>query len=118
MPVGTRRIVRSLSNTPLISHARKFIATYSETLIIGPTHLGAEEIAHLAGGAAGVHRITLVQLAADLARAPMSEEGLAPLSALGMDALAARSVSIARSERLLKYFEPVATLPGFARALA
>ncbi len=35
-----------------------------------------------------------------------------------MDALASRTVSVARTAKLLKYFEPVANLPGFARALA
>lgn len=69
-------------------------------------------------GSAGVHRVTLVQAAAELARAAMSERGLAPLSSLGREAVAARIAQKAQEYRELSYFHPVAALPGFARALA
>jgi len=62
--------------------------------------------------------MTFVQLAADLARPSMSELGLAPLSSLGLEALAARVVYATRAANRLKYFNPVSALPGFARALA
>src|ERR1019366_1396137 len=58
------------------------------------------------------------QLAATLARPALAERGLAPLSSLGLEALAARVVHEARQDRALKYFEPGAGLPGFAAALA
>ena len=67
-------------------------------------------------GSAGVHRITLIQAAAELARPAMAERGLAPLSSLGREAVAARVAQTAHGK--LAYFQPVAALPGFARALA
>ena len=67
-------------------------------------------------GSAGVHRITLIQAAAELARPAMAERGLAPLSSLGREAVAARVAQTAQGK--LAYFQPVAALPGFARALA
>jgi ATP-dependent helicase/nuclease subunit B len=67
---------------------------------------------------AGVHRSTLPQLASSLARPAMAERGLAPLGTLGLEALAARVAHEARQDRALKYYDPVAALPGFAAALA
>ncbi|MCU1334766.1 MAG: ATP-dependent nuclease, subunit [Bryobacterales bacterium] len=69
-------------------------------------------------GSAGVHRVTLVQAAAELARSGMAERGLAPLSSLGREAVAARIAQKAQEQAELAYFHPVASLPGFARALA
>jgi len=48
----------------------------------------------------------------------MAERGLAPLSGLGREAVAARVTQIALAQNQLVYFHPVAALPGFARALA
>lgn len=66
----------------------------------------------------GVHALTLPQLAAELARPAMAEQGLVPLSSLGMEAVAARVVHRAKSSRILGYFDPVADFPGFAKALS
>ena len=65
-----------------------------------------------------MHRVTLVQAASELARAAMAERGLAPLSGLGREAVAARIAQKALEQGGLNYFHPVAALPGFARALA
>ena len=62
--------------------------------------------------------MTLVQLAATLATEPLAHLSLAPLSRLGMEALAARSIYVCRQEAELGYFHPVADTPGFPRALA
>ncbi len=48
----------------------------------------------------------------------MAHDGLAPLSTLGCEALAARVVFRARKQGTISYFTPVAGLPGFSRALA
>jgi ATP-dependent helicase/nuclease subunit B len=48
----------------------------------------------------------------------MARLGLAPLSALGVEAIAARVIHAERSLRPFAYFEAVAAMPGFARALA
>ncbi|PYT19162.1 MAG: PD-(D/E)XK nuclease family protein [Acidobacteria bacterium] len=114
----TRRIVKSWSNGRLIAAAAEFISLHSETVAILPGHLAGEELAHSGRGLAGFHRTTLVQLAIDLARPTMAERGLAPLSNLGLEALAARVVHAARGANELPYFGPVSALPGFARALA
>ena len=88
--------------------------------MIVPTHSAGEEVAHRAihRGTLGVHTLTMVQLASDMARPEMARAGLAPLTFLGMEALAARVVSTCVRKKELSYFAPVAVLPGFARALA
>ncbi len=65
-----------------------------------------------------MHRVTLVQAASELARSAMAERGLAPLSSLGGEAVAARIAQQALAQGELAYFHPVAALPGFSRALA
>jgi len=85
---------------------------------MGPRHLAGEGLALGDNGSAGIHRVTLVQAAAELARAGMASRGLAPLSTLGREAVAARIAQKALEQGALSYFHPVAGLPGFARALA
>ena len=63
---------------------------------------------------AGVHQMTLPQLASELARPAMARHGLAPISSLGMEAICARVIQRAK----LSYFAPVVGFPGFSRALA
>jgi ATP-dependent helicase/nuclease subunit B len=111
------RVVRSWSNGRLLAAATEFVSAYSETLVIASGPLAGEGMA-ISAGIAGIHRMTLVQLAADLARFAMAERGIAPLSELGGEAVAARVVYAARNENELAYFNPVAGLPGFGRALA
>jgi CRISPR/Cas system-associated exonuclease Cas4 (RecB family) len=48
----------------------------------------------------------------------MTVRGLAPLSSLGVEAIAARVIYAERESRPFAYFDGVATMPGFARALA
>jgi ATP-dependent helicase/nuclease subunit B len=128
---GSVRLIKSRSNGRLLEAAAEFLASHHESLVITPGHSAGEELVHNAEGLAGTHpsrgnagvqRATLVQLAADLARPAMAHLGLAPLTSLGLEALAARAVYRAREEpeqkHALNYFKPVAALPGFARALA
>jgi CRISPR/Cas system-associated exonuclease Cas4 (RecB family) len=60
----------------------------------------------------------MVQAASELARSAMAARGLAPLTSLGREAIAARIAQKALTQGELAYFRPVAALPGFARALA
>jgi ATP-dependent helicase/nuclease subunit B len=113
-----RRIVRSRSNSRLSVVLADCISAYSEMVLVSPTYLAGEEIAHKVGGIAGLHRVTLVQFAAELARQELAGRGLAPLSALGVEAIAARVIHAERESRPFAYFEAVASMPGFARALA
>jgi ATP-dependent helicase/nuclease subunit B len=118
MPGGTRRLLKSRSNERLIQAATTFLASHSECVLIAPSHSAGEDLVHRTGGLAGVHRPTLIQFASDLARPTMAALGLAPLTSLGLEALTARAVYQALAANELKYFEPVAELPGFAQALA
>jgi hypothetical protein len=111
-------VVRSWSNGTLIQAVESFAARFPEIVIIGPRHLAGEGLVSGRPGSAGVHRVTLVQAASELARPAMAERGLAPLSALGREAVAARIAQKALAQGDLAYFHPVAALPGFARALA
>src|SRR5689334_4661996 len=89
-------------------------------LILAPTRAAASELALAAfpSGCQGVHASTLLQIASQLAAPPMGKAGLAPISRLGLEALAARIVHAAHRDNKLHYFAPVATTPGFARAAA
>jgi ATP-dependent helicase/nuclease subunit B len=87
-------------------------------IAIAPSYLAGEGIAHKTKGIAGLHRTTLIQFAAELARPEMALRGLAPLSALAAEAIAARVIHVERDSRPFAYFEGVAAMPGFARALA
>ncbi len=116
-------LVHSRSNATLLSRAAEFLAAKSpheEILILAPTRAAANEIASHAfpQGCAGVHALTVTQLAALLATQSMGRLALAPISRLGIEALAARIVYSAASGQRLPYFAPVAQTPGFARALA
>ncbi len=87
-------------------------------ILVSPTYLAGEGIAHKTTGIAGLHRTTLIQFAAELARPEMANRGFAPLTALGAEAIAARVIHAERDSRPFAYFEGVAAMPGFARALA
>ncbi len=107
----------------LLQRAAAFLAeklNHSEILVVAPTRAAANELAARAfsSGCQGVHALTLTQLAANLAAQPMGRLALAPISRLGMEALAARIVHTALASKRLPYFAPVAQTPGFARALA
>jgi CRISPR/Cas system-associated exonuclease Cas4 (RecB family) len=94
------------------------VARFPEVLAILPGRLAGESLVQARGGSIGLHRFTLIQLAATLARPAMAERGLVPLSGLGLEAVAARVTYEARKAGELLYFDPVAGLAGFSRALA
>jgi ATP-dependent helicase/nuclease subunit B len=121
--VAPSTLLHSHSNATLLDHAAKFLTeqpTTIEILIIAPTRAAASELTARAfpAGCQGIHTLTLTQLAANLAAQPMGHLALAPISRLGIEALAARIVHAAATEKHLPYFAPVAQTPGFARALA
>jgi CRISPR/Cas system-associated exonuclease Cas4 (RecB family) len=107
----------------LLSEARRFLADWTgsrEVVVLGATKAAADEFVRGSsnGGLLGVHAMTLTQLAASIASRAMGEAGLAPLTRLGAEAVAARIADAALEARQLKYFKPVADAPGFARAAA
>ncbi|MCZ2150463.1 MAG: PD-(D/E)XK nuclease family protein [Bryobacterales bacterium] len=117
-----RRLVRASGYETLLKEAIRFTvgnAATGEVLVVGATRGAADDfVRQHCGSVAGVHRMTTAQLTANLAASAMAERGLAPLNALGAEALAARAAYRVRTEGRLQYFSPVAGSPGFARALA
>ena len=94
--------------------------TRREVLVVAPRRGAADDLLRRVcpgDGLFGVHRTTLLQLAAELASDRLAEDGLAPVSGLGSEALAARCLARCRDEGNLRYFLPVAEAPGLPRAL-
>lgn len=121
--MAPRAILCSRSNSKLLERAASFLSAHShqsEVVIVAPTRAAANELALLTfpHGCQGIHTLTLTQLAANLAAQPMGQRSLAPVSRLGIEALAARIVHKAQHAKSLCYFSPVAQTPGFPRALA
>ncbi len=112
-PAVKPEVVQSRLNSVLLEGTETFAAKFPELLVILPGTGFA-----VCQNTVGVHRFTLPQLARQLAQGRMADLGIAPLSALGSEALAARVVFQARQQQTLHYFHPVAALPGFSRALA
>jgi CRISPR/Cas system-associated exonuclease Cas4 (RecB family) len=106
----------------LHARAAEFLRDHAsaEVLILAPSRAAADDFVResLPKGGLGIHRLTPLQLAGALALNAMSSRGLAPLPHLGSEALAARTAHLSAREGELAYFEPVARLPGFPRALA
>jgi hypothetical protein len=123
--VRTRQLFISSANHQRLERASEYLRSQpgdSELLVLAPTRGAADDLVRASadhqGSAFGVHRMTLVQLAAALATERLAQQGLAPISRLGTEAVAARSVYVCRQEAELGYFHPVAETPGFPRALA
>jgi hypothetical protein len=121
--VAPRSLVHSRANSKLIERAGVFLsqsAQNSEVLLIASTRAAANElvISTFPEGSLGIHAMTLIQLAANVASQPMGRASLAPISRLGIEAIAARIVHAAHRGKKLHYFEPVAETPGFPRAVA
>ncbi len=92
----------------------------SEIVIVGATRAAGDEfVRSLPGpGAFGIHRFTILQLAATLASPRLASAGISPATRLATEAIAARVTQEALQARRLKYFAPVARFPGFPGALA
>src|SRR3989442_8722734 len=94
----------------------------TEALIVGASREAADDLARRVraarGATFGLHRASLTQLAVCFAAEEMARLGVAPATALGAEAVAARVSFEALRKHALGYFAPVARFPGFARALA
>jgi ATP-dependent helicase/nuclease subunit B len=119
------RILQSPSAAERIAAATEFIGSFTpatELLLVGSSREAVDDMvrgfARTSGATFGLHRFSLTQLAARLAAPRLALDGLAPATTLGNDAIAARAVYEALAKGELKYFDPVARFPGFARATA
>ncbi|HSC27783.1 MAG TPA: hypothetical protein VLD67_10945, partial [Vicinamibacterales bacterium] len=118
------RVVESAAAELRLAEARAFIEGRApgEVLLVGASRGAVDDLArHVARhhpATAGLHRYSFTELAARLAAPVLAARGLAPSTWLGSEAVAARATFDARAEDRLDYFEPVASTPGFPRALA
>jgi ATP-dependent helicase/nuclease subunit B len=94
----------------------------SRVLIVGASRGAADDLARVVAAKLpatfGVRRLSITQLAARTAIVSLAAEGATPSTWLGAEAVAARAVFDATRDGSLRYFEPVASTPGFPRALA
>src|SRR5436305_5121000 len=119
------RVIQSSSAAERIAAATQFIGAFpaaTELLLVGSSREAVDDLvrgfAHKAGATFGLHRFSLSQLAARLAVGKFAGVGIAPTSAVGAEALAARAAFEASSRHELRYFAPSTRFPGFARATA
>jgi ATP-dependent helicase/nuclease subunit B len=95
---------------------------HGDVLLVGASRGAANDLARTVaarlGATVGLHRFSLTQLAARLAAPLLAAERLAPASALGAEAVAARAEFEGGRDESLEYFLPVSRTPGFPRALA
>src|SRR5687768_6471613 len=119
------RLIESPSAQLRIDAARAFVETCArdgDVWLVGASRGSVDDLARSiairTGATIGLHRFSLTQLAARLAAPVLAAQGLAPVTYLGSEAVAARATFEAHREGALGYFAPVAKTPGFPRALA
>ena len=117
------RVVTSTSATTRLEAAQQFLHSRlpaSEVVIVGASRGAADDLARATarrqGATFGVTRFSLTQLAARAAAARLAGARRAPGTTTGAEAFAARAAFEAGKE--LTYFGPVASMPGFPKALA
>jgi len=110
--VPSRQIFTSSSNQERLTRAGEALELLpeSQVLVLAPTRGAADDFVRALcdklGALYGFHRMTLIGLATTLATELLAQRNLAPLSRLGIEALAARSVFACRREGQLDYFGP------------
>src|SRR5262245_59534412 len=117
-------VVRSSSAHARLRAARTFVEQFrpdTELLVVAATRGAADDFARrIARDRAtfGLHRFSLTELAARAAAIRLTTAGRLPATSANAEAIAARATFDAVRDRELTYFGPVATMPGFPRALA
>ncbi len=119
------RIITSTSAAARLEAAREFLGgrhPASERIIVAASRGAADDlaraIARRSGSTFGITRFSFTELAARAAAAqPAADRRVAGTQA-GAEAIAARAVFDALAAGELGYFDPVARLPGFPKALA
>jgi len=119
------RVLESGSASDRLDEASQFLLALppeTEAIVVGSSRESADDLVRRVSkeviATFGLHRFSLMQLAMRLAAVEMARRGLAPSTALGTEALAARVAFEVMGHGELKYFAPVASRPGFAHALA
>ena len=118
-------IVASATAARRLGRAEDFLRRFpphQPVTIVAATRGAADDLARRValqrGATLGMSRFSLTQLAARVAAARLAGAGIAPSTALGVEAVASRVVFDAAEGGALDYFAAVARTPGFPRALA
>ena len=119
------RCVLSSSAARRLDAARTFALSYSPSQplnIVAATRGAADDfargVARERPATMGLARFSLTQLAARIAAPRLGGQGIAPASALALEAVAARAAFETARRGELAFLTPVADAPGFPRALA
>src|SRR5262245_31731387 len=118
-------IVESSSAARRLDRGSEFLhrfPAHQPITIVAATRGAADDLARRVaarrGATIGLTRVSLTQLAARVAASRLAGEGIAPTTALGVEAVASRVAFDAAEDAALDYFGAVARTPGFPRALA
>jgi len=125
MVKSKRRIETSSDASLRLDVAKAWASQYpadAELLVLAGTSIAANAF-HLGRlnsheASFGTRRFTIAALVSQLARRRLAEAGRATASALSFTAVIARVIHLLKTESRIDYFLPVATKPGFPRALA
>src|SRR5262245_43935516 len=119
------RVVSSTSAAARLAAAVDFLSnrpSSAEIVIVGASRGAADDFARAIGSRAGatfgLSRFSLTELAARIAADGLAGMKRAPGTDAGAEATAARAVFDASAAGELEYFAPVASMPGFPKALA
>ena len=119
-----RRVLTSVDSERRLAVARQWLCDHpleQEVVILASSRGAADDLLRECVGTTGlfgVHRFTLLQFASELAAPALARQGVVPMSGLGQQTVAARSVYASQAAGELQYFGPVLDTPGFPRALA
>ena len=118
-------ILDSASAAIRLERAAEFLTRFSPhqpVTVVAATRGAADDlvrrVVHQRGATLGLSRFSLTQLAARIAATHLAGNGIAPTTALGVEAVASRVAFDAAEGGALDYFDGVAKTPGFPRALA
>ncbi|PYR31799.1 MAG: hypothetical protein DMF92_04220 [Acidobacteria bacterium] len=119
------RVVTSTSAAARLGAAQHFLSSRpsaAEAVIVGASRGAADDLARAVAKRAkatfGLTRFSLTELAARVAAGRLTGARRAPGTQAGAEAIATRAVFDAVTAGDLAYFAPVASLPGFPKALA
>ncbi len=119
------RAISSPSAARRLEAAERTLAAHgaaAELTVVGASRGAADDfvraVARRRGASFGITRFSLTELAARAAAIGLAGARRVPGTRAGGEAMAARAVFEATTARELEYFGPVASMPGFPRALA
>ncbi len=122
MPTPISHFVSASSAVRLAGARSRLDAVQPPILIVGASRAAADEfalgLAAERGATFGITRVGLTELVAKLAVPALARRGLTPSAPLSDEAVAARVADDLLKRDELDYFEPVAGMPGFPRALS